>query len=125
MWRADYEKPVRTTHKQGEMSSTVFPKMFICRLRLAQPRPQKREMQNSCSPKLFMFREAGTQVSPFTMSSPSLRTAISCLPLDIEDSLKEDVRYFALGFCFWIFDVGGFWKGKGLLKEKELLKENC
>jgi hypothetical protein len=23
---------------------------------------------------------------------------------------------------FWIFDVGGFWKGKGLLKGKQLQK---
>jgi hypothetical protein len=28
-------------------------------------------------------------------------------------------------FCFWLFGVGSFWKGKELLKEKELLKRNC
>jgi hypothetical protein len=45
-----------------------------------------------------MFREAGTQVSPVTMSCLSQRTsAPPCLPLDIKDSLKEDTRLFALG----------------------------
>jgi hypothetical protein len=44
-----------------------------------------------------MFREAGTQVSPVTMSLPSLRAAaLPCLPLGIKDSLKEDDA-FALG----------------------------
>jgi hypothetical protein len=93
-------------------------------------------MQTAASPKLFTFREAGMQVSPVTMSRPSPRTAAPpCLPLDIKDSLKEDVRPFALGafalriliWAFWAFaflDVGDFWKGK-LLKGKELLKENC
>jgi hypothetical protein len=43
-------------------------------------------------PKLFMFREVGTQVSLVTMSHPSLRTVAPppCLPLDIKDLLKED-----------------------------------
>jgi hypothetical protein len=58
------------------------------------------------------------QVSPVTMSHPSLRTAAPlCLPLDIKDSLKEDRRLFALGFllkavafalgfCFWLLAFG-------------------
>jgi hypothetical protein len=78
------------------------------------------------------------QASPVTMSRLSLRTAAPpCLLLDIKDSLKEDRRLllwgiwfgaFALGFWpldFWLFGVGGFWKGKKLLKVKELPKENC
>jgi hypothetical protein len=52
-------------------SSTAFPKMFICRPRLAQPQPQKRTSRVAASLKLFMFREAGTQVSPVIMSCPS------------------------------------------------------
>jgi hypothetical protein len=47
LWRADYEKPVRTGHSKARCSSTAFPKMFICRLRLAQPQSQKGKMQNS------------------------------------------------------------------------------
>jgi hypothetical protein len=36
----------------------------------------------------------------FTMSRPSLRTVapLPCLPLDIKDSLKEDMRLFDGGF---------------------------
>jgi hypothetical protein len=119
----------------------------------------------AASPKLFTFREAGTQVPPVTMSRPSRRTAAPpCLPLGIKDSLKEDTLGLLLwGFCFgllgfWLFDVGGLLEGKriaegkrnaegkincwresaggrllkgenelkgGLLKGKELLKENC
>jgi hypothetical protein len=42
--------------------------------------------QNSCFPKLFGFRETGTQVSPVTVSRPSPRTAAPpCLQLFIKD----------------------------------------
>jgi hypothetical protein len=44
-----YEKPMRTGHiSKVRCSSTAFPKMFICRPRLAQPQPWKKKMQNSC-----------------------------------------------------------------------------
>jgi hypothetical protein len=74
------------------------------------------------------------------MSQPSLRTTSPpCLPLSIKDSLKKDAGLLLFGFLMgkafgfrfsgfgflglWLFDVGGFWKGKELLKgEKELLK---
>jgi hypothetical protein len=57
---------------------------------------------------LFTFREAGMQVSPVTMSCPSLRTAVPpCLPLDIKDSLKKNLRFFALrAFALWLFALG-------------------
>jgi hypothetical protein len=64
---------------------------------------------------LFTFREAGTQVSPVTMSHPSLRTtAPLCLPLDIKDPLKEDRAGGGLfwAFCFGLFAFwvkGSFW----------------
>jgi hypothetical protein len=46
-----------------------------------------------------MFREAGRQVSPVTMSLPSPRNAAPpCLPLGIKDSLREDMRLLAFGF---------------------------
>jgi hypothetical protein len=58
-----------------------------------------------------LFREAGTQVSPVTMTLPSLRTtAPSFLPLAIKDSLKEDTRLLLWGF--WLFDVGDFGREK-------------
>jgi hypothetical protein len=57
--------------------------------------------RTAASPK-FAFREAGTQVSPVTMSHPSLRTsAPPCLPLFIKELLKED-RGFFWGFGFWL-----------------------
>jgi hypothetical protein len=48
------------------------------------------------------------QVSPVTMSCPSLRTvAPPCLSLDIKDLLKEDARLLLLAFAFglllWAF----------------------
>jgi hypothetical protein len=76
------------------------------------------------------------QVSPVTMSHPSPRTTAPLL--GIKDSLKEDARLFALGLFdlasfalrlllwafglldFWLFDVGGFCKGKELWKGKGL-----
>jgi hypothetical protein len=74
------------------------------------------------SPK-FVFREAGTQVSPVTMSRPSPKaSALLCLPLFIKGPLKE-----GLGFLLLLFGVllWAFWCGK-LLKEKRIIKgKNC
>jgi hypothetical protein len=112
---------------------------FICRPRLAQP-----NSRTAASPKLFTFREVGTQVFPVTMSCPSLRTtAQPCLPLCIKVSLKEEkdicfeafaLRLLHLVWCFLIlafwwgslFDVGGFWKRKKWMKGKDCWREkNC
>jgi hypothetical protein len=53
-----------------------------------------------------MFREVEMQVSLVTVSCPSLRTVDPppCLPLDIKDSLKEDMRFFNAGFLMGDFD---------------------
>jgi hypothetical protein len=68
------------------------------------------------------------KVLSVTTSRPSPRTAAPpCLPLGIKDSLKEEKKIFVLRLLlwglllldFWLFGVGGFWKGK------ELLKGNC
>jgi hypothetical protein len=55
---------------------------------------------------LFIFREVETQVSLVTMSCPSPRTVAPppYLPLDIKDSLKEDVRFFDGGLMEGFFD---------------------
>jgi hypothetical protein len=55
---------------------------------------KKARCSTAAFPKLFTFREVGTQVSPVTMSRPSLRTVAPppCLPVDVKDSLKEDER---------------------------------
>jgi hypothetical protein len=47
----------------------------------------------SCS---RFFREVAMQVSLVTVSHPSLRTIVPppCLPLDIKDWLREDLRFF-------------------------------
>jgi hypothetical protein len=63
-------------------------------------RPQlqkKAKCSTAAFPKLFRFREVGTQVSLVTMSLPSPRTVAPppfCLPLDIKDSLKEEAGFF-------------------------------
>jgi hypothetical protein len=81
---------------------------------------------------LFTFREAGTQVSPVTMSHPSLRTtAPPCLLVGLKDSLKEDFCFgaFALRILLWgpfleafAFGLLAFWYGR-LLEEKRIAKE--
>jgi hypothetical protein len=78
--------------------------------------------RTAVSPKLFVFRAAGTQVSPVTMSHPSPRASTPpCLLLFIKEPLKKGRRVFlgfGLGFGFGLFGVGSFWKGKELLKGK-------
>jgi hypothetical protein len=47
----------------------------------------------------------GSQVSPVTVSHPSLRIVAPppCFPLDIKDSLKEDTRSFdGMGDFDWL-----------------------
>jgi hypothetical protein len=77
---------------------------------LVEPGHRRGKCRTAASPKLFTFREAGMQVSPVTMSHPSLRTtAPPCLPLDIKDSLKEDTRLLLLGFLLQrLFALGAF-----------------
>jgi hypothetical protein len=79
-----------------------------------------------------MIREAGTQVSPVTMSHLSLRPAAPpCLPLDIKVSLKEDRRLLLWGFCFGllgfgVLDEGRFFDVEGFGREKDCWREkNC
>jgi hypothetical protein len=84
----------------------------MSRLSLAQPQPQKRgeaKRSTAAFPKLFMVREAGTQVSLVTMSHTSLSTAAPppCLPLNIKDSLKEDRRFFDGGWIDWLVACEG------------------
>jgi hypothetical protein len=68
------------------------------------------------------------------MSRPALRaSAPPYLPLDIKRPTERGHGAFAFevfwalafGFCFGLFGVESFWKGKELLKIKELLKGNC
>jgi hypothetical protein len=73
---------------------------------------------------LFAFREAGMQVSPVSMSCPSLNR---CSTLFIKGPWRKKGDFYfgllalalAFGFGIWLFGVGSFWKGK------ELLKGNC
>jgi hypothetical protein len=105
--------------------SPIFP-------RLAQP-----VSSIDASPKLVTFREAGTQVSPATMSGPSREPLLTLFTTGYKRHTEGECEAFALGFCFWLllwdlrlfafgfcllllaFGVGSFWKGK------ELLEENC
>jgi hypothetical protein len=78
----------------------------------------KQKKHNSCilSPMLA-FREAGLQISPFTMSHPSLRaSAPPCLLLFLKALLKEG--WGLLAFCLWLLvwrAFGGFGLGFGLI----------
>jgi hypothetical protein len=75
-----------------------------------RPSHRRGKCRTAASAKLFMFREAGTQVSLVTMSLPSPRTtAPPCLPLAIKDSLKEDAGLFALDFLSFELWAFGFW----------------
>jgi hypothetical protein len=70
LWRVDYEKPMRTGHKQGEMQ------LFSLRLSINQDWHIPGHRRGKCRTaacKLFRFREAGMQVSPVIMSHPKNR----------------------------------------------------
>jgi hypothetical protein len=62
----------------------------------ATEKSERQKCSTAAFPELFVFREAGMQVSPVTVSRPSPRTVAppTCLPLDIKDLLKEDMRVF-------------------------------
>jgi hypothetical protein len=86
-------------------SSAAFLKMLICRLRFAQTQPQKRKMQNSCFSKVVYIQKSRNTSFSCDNVTPSPRTvAPSCLPLDIKDSLKKDMRLLG----FWLLDEGSF-----------------
>jgi hypothetical protein len=58
---------------------------------------EKAKCSTAAFPKLFgSEKEVGTQVSLVTMSHPFPRTVAlpPCLPLNIKDSLKEDMEVF-------------------------------
>jgi hypothetical protein len=91
LWGADYEEPMITHNCVLNDLQAEF---------ATAPATEKSEAECSTAafPKLFTFREVGTQVSLVTvsMSHPSLRTVAPppCLPLDIKDFLKEDTGFF-------------------------------
>jgi hypothetical protein len=64
-----------------------------------------------------VFREAGTQVSPVTMSCPSLWLHPVCCYKRLLEK-EEGFLLSALGDLLGLFGVGNSWKGKELLKGK-------
>jgi hypothetical protein len=64
VWRVDYEKPMRTGCKQGEMNFNCF----YLQAKIGTAPATKQESRTAVSSKFFSFREAGMQVSPVTMS---------------------------------------------------------
>jgi hypothetical protein len=72
---------------------------------------EKAKCSTAAFPKLFVFGGVGSQVSPVTMSCLSLRNValFPCLPLDIKDLLRENVRFFDGGL------MEGFFDGDGLI----------
>jgi hypothetical protein len=63
---------------------------------LAAAESEKAICSTAAFSKLFVFREAGMQVSLVTVSGASLRAVAPplCLPLNIKDLLKEDKSFF-------------------------------
>jgi hypothetical protein len=100
---------------------------------------QKRAEQ-LCLLSLLSEKQEG-RFSPLQCNTPPPEPLLHLLLLFIKGLRKEGwgvfllpfAFAFALGvvgalawlFCFGLFVVGSFWKGKELLKEKELLKGNC
>jgi hypothetical protein len=89
----------------------------------------KAKCSTAAFPKLFAFREVGTQVSLVTMSRPSPRTAAPppCLPLDIKVSLKGDRRFFDGGWNCWLtgglkYGIVQVWWDSASLSTKTLRK---
>jgi hypothetical protein len=92
------------------MQSSLLFLSYLCqitsRLRFGTAPATEESKKMRCSsdafPKLFRFREAGTEVPLVTMSHPSSRTVapLPCLPLNIKYSLKEEVRLFGCGRFF-------------------------
>jgi hypothetical protein len=94
---------------------------------LAQLQLQKRVRRRDAAQLLFLSCLSSEKQKCRFLSRPSLRTvAPPCLPLDIKDLLKEDVRVLAFGFvmgkAFWMWE--DCWReiAKG---ENELLKGKC
>jgi hypothetical protein len=95
--------------------------------------PQKRKCKTAAS-KLFTFREAGMQVSPVTMSHPSLNCCSTLFTTGYKRLTEGGCQAFLLGrfafalrlllfgflmgkafdlrllgfWAFWFFGVGGF-----------------
>jgi hypothetical protein len=133
LWRADYEKPMRTGHKQGEIQlNCFFLKIFICGLRLTALAIRGR-CRTAASPKLFTFREAGMLVSPVTISLPSPRTTDPPCFTTGYKRLTEGGHWvllfgFLMGKAFG-FRVSGFWLlgfwAFGFLVWEAFGRENC
>jgi hypothetical protein len=69
---------------------------------------EKAKCSTAAFPKLFTFREV-RKVSLVTMSHPSPRPVAPppCLPLDIKDLLKKDVRFCDGGWIDWLVACKG------------------
>jgi hypothetical protein len=85
---------------RARCSSAVFPKIFICRLKLAQPWPQKRKIQRSRNAGFFCYN-----VTPLPENHCSTLFTTRCKWLT-EGGHKAPalgtfaLRLFVLGFCF-------------------------
>jgi hypothetical protein len=133
VWRVDYEKPVRTGNKQGEMQLNCF---FLRCLSVGQdwhsPGHRKGKCRTAASPKLFTFREAGMQiVTPLPENHCSILFTTGYKKLT-EGGLGGEGRCgcllwaFALGLFawllgFWLSEMGGF----GREKDCQRGKMNC
>jgi hypothetical protein len=88
--------------------STAVPNNWQAKFGMAPATQKSTRCNTDAFPKLFTFREVGTQVSLVIMSHPSPRTVapLACLPLNIKDSLKVDTRFFD---GLWLAAYGLLW----------------
>jgi hypothetical protein len=85
---------------------------MIYRLSLAPASEESKRQKCSTAafPKLFTFGEVESRFLLFQCQDHSQRTVAPppCLPLDIKDSLKEDIRFFDGGFLMGVNCLAGY-----------------
>jgi hypothetical protein len=99
---------MRTGHKQGEMQLTCFSEIGT-----APEAEQLFLLSCLCAEKQELrFLLLQSRPSP-RASANSLFATGNKRPLKEEEELFP--LAFTLGFCFWLFGVGSFWRGKELV----------
>jgi hypothetical protein len=88
VWKADYEKPMRTDINKRDAAQ-----LFFLRLSVGGDRQRPNHQRGKCRTAASKLFTSEKQENRF-----HLLQCHACLPLDIKDSLKEDP-----GFCLGAF----------------------
>jgi hypothetical protein len=112
---------MRTGHKQAQLTcfseiGTVQKAEQLFLLSCLHRRIREGFSEGLCS-TLFAFGYKKTQGGHWAFSLGALAFALGFWLLAF--ALGHGAFALAFAFCFWLFGVGSFWKGK------ELLEENC